>query len=128
MYLLISPTGAKLWRFKYHVNGKEKLLAIGPYPEVSLAEAREARGKARKRVREGGDPSAEKQQAKRQGRIAAANTFEALARAWHANTIGKWTAFHAHTVLRRLSAHLFPAMGAKPIASIGAPELLDALR
>jgi integrase len=128
MYLLVSATGAKLWRLKYRVFRKEKVLALGQYPERTLAEARDLRDEARKRVRDGGDPSAERKLERREQRIRADNTFAILACEWHANQRAKWTVDHAATILRRLETHLFPALGSRPIAEIDAPELLDALR
>src|SRR5207249_7152927 len=80
MYLLVSPTGAKLWRLKYRALRKEKVLALGQYPERTLAEARDLRDEARKRVRDGGDPSAERKLERREQQIRAGNTFEILAR------------------------------------------------
>lgn len=128
MYLLVCPTGAKLWRLKYRVLGKERVLAPGQYPERALAEARDLRDQARKRVRDGRDPSAERKLEKREQRIRAENTFEILARQWHANQRAKGTVAHAATVLRRMETHLFPTLGSRPIAEIEAPELLDAMR
>ena len=128
LYLLISPTGAKLWRLKYRAAGKEKTLALGAYPDRSLVQARDDTHDARKLIRDGVDPSAQRKQEKRDQRIRAENTFEVLAREWHANQKGKWTADHAVTMLRRLETHLFPALGTRSIAEIDAPELLDALR
>jgi integrase len=128
MYLLVSPTGAKLWRLKYRALRKEKVLALGQYPERTLAEARDLRDEARKRVRDGGDPSAERKLERREQRMRADNTFEILAREWYANQRAKWTVDHAATILRRIETHLFPALGSRPIAEIDAPELLDALR
>lgn len=128
LYLLISPTGAKLWRLKYRVAGKEKTLALGAYPDRSLVQARDDTHDARKLIRDGVDPSAQRKQEKRDQRIRAENTFEVLAREWHANQKAKWTTDHAATILRRMETHLFPALGPRSIAEINAPELLDALR
>jgi integrase len=128
MYLLVSPTGAKLWRLKYRALRKEKVLALGQYPDRTLAEARDLRDEARKRVRDGGDPSAERKLERREQRIRAGNTFEILAREWYASQRAKWTVDYAATTLRRIETHLFPPLGSRPIAEIDAPELFDALR
>ncbi|HVP87125.1 MAG TPA: integrase arm-type DNA-binding domain-containing protein [Casimicrobiaceae bacterium] len=128
LYLLVSTTGARLWRLKYRVAGKEKTLALGVYPERSLVQARDDTYDARKLIRGGVDPSAQRKEEKRERRIRAENTFEILACEWHANQCGKWTTGHAKTMLRRLQTHLFPALGKRPIAEIEAPELLDAFR
>jgi hypothetical protein len=82
LYLLVSPTGAKLWRLKYRVAGKEKLLAMGSYPERSLAEVRDATFETRRLIRAGIDPSAERKKEKRDQQVRAENTFEVLAREW----------------------------------------------
>ena len=75
LFLLINPNGSKLWRLKFRVGGKEKLLALGAYPQVSLAEAREARDKARKSLMAGNDPAMEKQREKRARLESSENTF-----------------------------------------------------
>jgi len=128
LYLLVSTTGAKLWRLKYRFQGKEKLLALGEYPETTLAEARDKRDAARKTLHDGADPMALRKRDARDARIRAENTFELLAREWHENQKAKWTSDHAVTMLRRLERHLFPELGAWPIAEIEAPQLLDAMR
>jgi integrase len=128
LYLEVSPAGGKLWRFKYRRDGKEKLLALGKWNAVSLADAREARDAARKLLAAGKDPGVEKQAQKRLRKHAAANSFEAVAREWYARHLSVWTAKHAADVLRRLESNLFPQIGEKPIAEISAPTLLAALR
>lgn len=80
LFLLIQPSGGKLWRLKYRVDGREKKLAIGTYPEVSLAEARKRRDDARELLAGGKDPSLEKQRDKFRSRLQADNTFTAIAR------------------------------------------------
>ena len=128
LYLLVSPTGAKLWRLKYRVAGTEKTLALGVYPERTLVPVRDDTHEARKLIRDGVDPSAQRKAERRAQRISAENTFEVLAREWHTNQSGKWTPGHGDTMLRRIETHLFPDLGKLPIADIEAPELLDALR
>jgi integrase len=128
LYLLVSTTGTKLWRLKYRFLGKEKLLALGEYPETTLAEARVKRDAARKILHNGADPMAERKREAREARIHHENTFEVLAREWHEYQKAKWTGDHAVTMLRRLERHLFPELGAWPIAEIEAPQLLEAMR
>ena len=82
MYLEVMPNGSKYWRMKYRHGGKEKRLALGVYPEVSLSEARDKRDEARKTIREGTDPSAARKEAKLASRTATANSFEPIAREW----------------------------------------------
>ena len=82
LFLLVHPNGSKYWRLKYRLAGKEKLLAVGVYPETTLAEARELTGEARKLVKEGRDPVAERQAVKARAAVSAATTFEGVAREW----------------------------------------------
>lgn len=124
LYLEVLPTGSKLWRWKYRHGGKEKRLALGAYPEVSLAKARSDRDKARLRLTDGVDPAQDRKDAKLAGRIRLETSFEAVARSWHTNWKGARSARHAEYVLRRLEADVFPDLGSKPIADITAPHLL----
>lgn len=128
LYLLVQPNGSRYWRLAYRFLGKQKLLAFGVYPEVSLAEARERRDAARKLLASGIDPSQAKKDERRRRVLAAENSFESVAREWHENQTAAWTKRHAQNVLTRLEADIFPQIGPRPIAEIGAPELLDALR
>lgn len=124
LFLLVSPTGGKHWRFKYRFNAKEKLISLGGYPDVSLAEAREKREAARKRVAAGVDPSEERRAAK----AATEDTFEALAREWFDKFKAQWTEGHRRTVIARMEDNLFPYIGSKPIRTLTAPDVLSALR
>jgi integrase len=128
MYLEIMPNGSKYWRLKYRFNGKEKRLALGVYPRVSLAEAREAREKARKLLSGGADPSEVKKDKKKQASLNAENTFEALAREWHEHNKLRWTDNHAKTTLHRLEMDIFPEIGKRPVRDITPPQILEALR
>lgn len=91
MYLEIRPNGAKYWRLAYRMHGKQKTLALGVYPEVSLKQAREKRREARKLIEQGIDPSKDKQGRKRKASINALNTFKAVALEWHENQKGHWS-------------------------------------
>ncbi len=128
MYLEVMPNGSKYWRLKYRILGKEKRLALGVYPEVSLNEARDKRAQARKLLAEGSDPSLAKQEAKRIQTLNSQTTFEAITREWHAHFSSRWTERHAVYILRRLEADIFPSLGGRPITEITAPQLLDSLR
>ena len=128
LYLEVMPNGSKYWRLKYRFSGKEKRLALGVYPEVSLAEAREKRDQARKLLKSGIDPSEARKEEKLQQLANTENSFETIAREWHENQKLSWTPRHASYVLRRLEADLFPALGVSPICNITAPQLLGALR
>lgn len=128
MYLDIRPNGAKYWRLRYRMHDKQKLMALGVYPEVSLKEAREKRREARKLIAEGIDPSKNKRDEKRKATINANNTFEAVAREWHNNQKGRWSENHYNNVLHRLQTDVFPYIGSDPVADLEAPHLLDMLR
>ncbi len=127
LYLLISPSGGKLWRFKYRFNNKEKKLAFGSYPEISLQDARQKREDARRQLAHGIDPGAVKK-AKKQAVAAEKETFEAVAREWHTAFTPSWAARHGATILSRLNHDLIPWLGLRPINEIKAPELLSVLR
>lgn len=124
MYLEVTPAGGKYWRMKYRVGGKEKRIAFGVYPDVSLAQARERCGQARKLLADGVDPGVLKQANK----AATENSFEAVAREWHAKFSPGWVPHHADKIIRRLEREVFPWLGSRPTADISAPELLAVLR
>lgn len=128
LFLLIQPSGGKWWRYKYRFAGKEKLLALGSYPDVSLAQARERHAEARKTLAEGNDPSEVKKEEKRLTITKHENNFEAIAREWHSKRSHTWTAKYAASAMRRLEADIFPKLGNRPIAEIAPPEMLTALR
>ncbi|MEN3812229.1 integrase arm-type DNA-binding domain-containing protein [Chromobacterium piscinae] len=126
--LWVMPTGAKYWRLKYRINGKEKLLALGVYPEVSLKEARLKRDDARKQITNGEDPAAMRKMDKVIKLAAAANTFEAIALEWHERESHEWSAAHSERVLSAMKTHIFPYIGDRPIHEIRPLELLEVLR
>jgi hypothetical protein len=127
LFLLVTPSGGKLWRIKYRFQGKEKLLSVGSYPEISLSDARVKKDEARKQIANGIDPGAAKKAVK-QSATTEAETFEVVAREWHVKFISTWTVTHAATIMARLKRDLFPWIGARPINEIKAPELLAVLR
>lgn len=125
MYLELLAAGGKYWRLKYRIKGREKRLALGVYPEVSLAMARHEREQARALLAKGIDPVQERQESKVAGIVARESTFEAVARAWHAQWKAARTSHHADYVLRRLEADVFPELGHKPVDTISAPMLVQ---
>ena len=127
LYLLVNPTGSKLWRMKYRYFGKEKLLSIGQYPLVTLQEAREERDKARKLLSNHQDPSLTKQEVKRAAAESVSNTFESVARDWHERYKVRWSEKHAQTVLRRLEIDMFPTIGKIPIKDISTARLTSVI-
>jgi integrase len=124
LYLLLTAAGGKLWRLKYRHGGKEKLLALGAYPDVSLHAAREKREAARRLLAAGTDPSDQK----RAEREAAGATFEIVAREWFEKFSSSWSASHRITIISRLEQNVFPRLGSKVIREITASELLSVLR
>lgn len=128
LYLEVVPTGGKLWRLKYRIDGREKRLALGSYPAVSLAEARERRDLARKQLANDIDPSAVKK-AKKAARLdALANSFEVIAREWHSKQVPNWSEANAKKILNMLENDVFPWIGIRAISDLRAPDILDAIR
>lgn len=120
LHLLIRPTGSKSWQLKYRWRGREKLLTIGRFPDVSLAEARLKREAAKEQLRNGVDPA---------GKVdIQVNTLERVARAWYRHNLASWSPAHAADVLASLERDIFPAIGSEIIGSIEPPALLKALR
>ncbi len=127
LYLEVSPNGGKYWRKKYRFNGKEKRLAIGVYPSVSLAQARIASDKADADLAQGIDPSTKKKALKAARLASSENSFEAIAREWLANR-GQKSESGDKRLVRMLEKDLFPLLGARPITDISAVDLLSTLR
>ena len=128
LYLLVEPKGGQLWRLKYRFNGKEKKLAIGPFPEVGLKEARDKRDEARSLLAIGIDPSQQKKTEKQAQVLSAANTFQAVADEYIAKKEREGLAAVTLAKARWLLKLLAVKIGGRPIAEITAPELLLALR
>lgn len=128
MYLEVMPTGAKYWRLKYRFNGKEKKLALGVYPEVSLKNARESRELVRDQLRRGIDPSAARKAAKIHNFEAGANSFKVVALEWFEVKMTDKSKSYKDRSMRALENNLFPGLANRPISEITAPELLSCLR
>ncbi|WP_461452869.1 tyrosine-type recombinase/integrase, partial [Metallibacterium sp.] len=126
MYLLVQPTGARLFRFNYRRPGtcKRNTLALGMFPDVSLRKARDRRDEARTLLADGIDPSTQR----KAGKAGSADTFEAIAREWYAKHKARWTPSYAEHLMRRLEANVFPYIGAQAISSVNAPDILAVLR
>ena len=123
LYLEVTAAGGKDWRWKYRHGGKEKRLALGVYPEVSLAQAREARDDARKALKNGTDPGQLKREAKWASAFDQANTFEAVARLWWEHWRDGKSERPAASAIKRLEADAFPMLGSRPIAGLTAKDL-----
>ncbi len=129
LYLEVMPTGSKLWRMKFkQANGKESRLALGSYPEISLAAARAERARVREQKAKDIDPAQAKRMEKLRKSAAASNTFEVIARAWHTNKLEAWKENTAKEAMNRLEKDIFPLIGKRPITEIDAPVMLDVLR
>ncbi len=128
MYLEVMPNGSKYWRLKYRFAGKEKRLALGVYPDISLADARDRRDEARKKLANGIDPGTAKKTEKRQAKVAAANSFEKIARELHKLKSPTWSEGHADDWIKTLEREIFPSLGDRPIAEIEPPDVLDTIR
>ena len=124
MYLLVTESGSKLWRWKYRADGKEKVMALGFYPDVSLAQARDAMGAARKVLAEGSDPMAKRKADKLAKLTAANNSFQTVALLWWEQWRSARSPRYADDVHRRLQADVFPAIGKRPLSEIEATELV----
>ncbi|MFE0502305.1 tyrosine-type recombinase/integrase [Lysobacter soli] len=127
LFLLTRESGARYWQMKYRYGGKERLLSFGVYPEVSLAEARRKRDTAREALRDGMDPGAIKRAHKVAARVAAANSFQAVADAWMATQRRK-LAPATFAKSQWLLAQVLPWLGSRPVSEIEPPELLTALK
>ena len=128
LFLLINPTGSRLWRLKYRVDGREKLLAMGAYPDVSLAKARERRDEARKTIADGGDPSERKKRARQEAKSAETNTFRAVAQEHLAKLTREGLAEVTLGIRRWLLEFAYPLFGDRDVRFITSADVLQALR
>lgn len=128
LYLLVNPTGSKYWRLKYRVAGKEKLLSVGVYPDITLADARSKREDAKRIIAAGGDPSQEKQAEKAAKVLAVQNSFESIAIEWHNHKKENWSQGYAEDILEYLTKDIFPFIGKRAINEIKPAEMLAVLR
>lgn len=124
LYLLVNPTGSKLWRWKYRVDGREKLMPLGAYPDISLAQARQRHDDERRKLLSGIDPMAQRKADKIARQLAAENSFASVAESWWNNWKAARSSNHVESTWRRLKADVFPAIGKRPVAEIEAPELV----
>jgi len=132
LFLLVVPTGGKLWRLKYRFyddgQPKEKLISLGAYPKISLAEARQRRDEAKTQLAHGIDPGAVRKAQKASQKSQIEGTFEVVAREWHARQSAVWVPAYADKMIKSLERSIFPWLGTIPINEIKAPELLMTLR
>jgi integrase len=129
LYLEVATSGSRIWRLKFRqLNGKENRLTFGPYPEISLQEAREKRLETRRLMLKGEDPARHRDDAKRLAADRAANTFERIAREWYANKVPTWSERTAKNMIQRLEADIFPPIGKRPISELRHRDVIAALR
>lgn len=131
LFLFIAPTGGKMWRLKYRFQGKEKLLALGVYPDVGLKEARKRRDEAREQLAMGNDPGEVKKEIRATARAAEKerqNTFEVAAREWFASYSPALTPKHAAKLQRYLETILFPCLGNKSVTDLEPSDFLGVIR
>ncbi len=130
LFLQVTPSGGKWWRFKYRFGGKEKLLSLGTYPEVPLVDARAEREKARKLLAKNPpvDPSEDRKSEKAAEILKTSNSFEVVAREWAASYFKNKSESHYERTLRRMELYVFPWLGSKPISEITAPQILEAVK
>jgi len=124
LYLQVMPNGARYWRLKYRFAGVQKMIGLGVFPDVGLADAREARDTARRLLTNNIDPSMQRRVEKLTRKIAVANNLEAIARQWYEYKSPTWVNTYACKVIRRLEMHVFPWLGPLPITSITAQHVL----
>jgi len=118
LFLLVTPSGGKLWRWNYSCDGKQKSMSFGIYPMVALVTARQKRDEARAVLAEGRDPSVVKKLKIEANIEASRNTFERIAREWHTTSKPQWAAVHAEDMIRSLERDVFPSIGSLPVAEL----------
>lgn len=128
LHVFVSPAGGKSWRYRYEFGGKEKLLTLGQYPVMGLADARAARDEARKLVRDGRDPALAKRQQQIVAAVQSGETFEVLGRDWHTVNLPRWSAIHGADILESLERDVFPVIGMLPIREVSVPLVLAVVR
>ncbi|EGJ4976527.1 tyrosine-type recombinase/integrase [Escherichia coli :H19] len=128
LYLEVVPSGSRYWRMKYRFNGKEKRMAFGVYPAVSLAQARALRDEAKKKLAEGIDPSFAKKEEKLVRDVQLNNTFQAVALEWHGTKVSRWSEGYASDILEAFNKDIFPYIGQQPVNEIKPLVLLNVLR
>lgn len=128
LFLLVAPGGGKLWRWNYTFDGKNKTMAFGAYPLVSLADARAKRDEAFTILCEGRDPGVVRKLKIEANLEASRQTFERVAREWHGNAKAQWATIHANDIIRSLERDVFPTIGALPISQLTPSLILGALR
>lgn len=126
--LLIEPNGSKSWRFRYRFAGKPKMISLGVYPTITLADARSRRDDARKLVAEGKNPSEVRKEQKIALQTESESAFEKIATEWHQMKSAKWSEGYASDIMEAFQNDIFPYVGMRPVGEIKPLELLNVLR
>nr|WP_255449589.1 integrase arm-type DNA-binding domain-containing protein [Citrobacter sp. JL978] len=126
LVILIKPSGAKLWRYRYSINAKKQKLSLGSYPEISLAQARIRAADARAKVAQGISPVTERREKKEANKVT--NSFEGVCLEWQATRLPQWSEVYAADTKRLFERDVFPVLGKRPIGDIQPLELLELLR
>lgn len=125
LYLEVPPTGNKRWRFRYRFDGKAKMISLGRYPEIQLADARKARERYREMVEKGVNPAVKRKEAEE---AVEGETFKSVFKEWFFRNKSTWTKKHSTTITSRIKNNVLPWLGDKPISQIEPPEILQVLR
>lgn len=128
LFMYVTPQGNKYWRMKYRFGGKEKLLALGVYDDVTLAKARVKRDEARKLLADDIDPGEHRKVMKQVADERSANSFEVVAREWFVKYSSNWVKSHADKIMQRFVRDIFPWIGNKPVIEVTPPVLLSVIR
>lgn len=128
LYIHVTTAGAQIWRMKYSIDGREKLLTFGRFPTVSLADARRLRDEALAQRAAEKDPAIERKKVKVAAAAARSRTLEVVCREWHSVNTSRWSKTHASEVIKSLENEVFPRIGNFPIAELTSPVVLDALQ
>ena len=128
LYLDLTAAGGRYWRLKYRIAGKEKLLALGVYPSVSLKEARDLAGQARQAIQAGDDPAEQRKAAKVKAAHEAVNTFRVVAHEWMEHQAARWEPITLERIRSSLDANVLSILGGRPLASITALEVMNAVK
>ncbi|MFJ5384114.1 tyrosine-type recombinase/integrase [Pectobacterium sp. CHL-2024] len=128
MHLMVHPNGSKYWRLQYRFDGKQKTLALGVYPEITLSEARQRRDEAKRQIATGTDPSEQKKVDKQLRQTLVDNTFKAIALEWHEYKRPNWSKGYAEDLMEAFENDIFPDIGKRPVAEIKPLEMLTSLR
>lgn len=128
LYLHVMPTGKRVWRYKYRLYGKEKLLTIGSYPSTTLIVAREKRDKAKEELEAGNDPAQQKQDEKQLARFKGTQTVELIAMEWYNQNLSYWAPSYSKHILSRLKANVFPFIGQIPVAALSVQHVLNCVQ